>query len=308
MAMSFPHLTDKERTRLAHFYDLKATSVARLLEKGGAEGRLSHADSGTAGAVGIIVTENAEFDSKHYALPISKFRICYSSELLDIAAMSDLIAATSDRLKSMGQSCVFARVNLDDSTSLAALEASGFNEMDILQTLAIDVRRKSEESAPKGGETTIRSFRNSEIEAVTRVAAETYTPSRYFRDARFREDKVREYYAKWAANCCEGLADDVIVAERIGKLVGFITVKMISDPDSSLHPEGGVIDLVRVHPSFQRQGIGTSLTRAAIFWFRSRNAQIVTIGTEANNVAAMNCYLNEGFRLRSCMATFHRWL
>jgi len=306
---SFGGLADQEIKRLASFHDLQPASVSEILQDGAREGRLN---SITAKAptekLGVALAEDVPFDSQHFGFPICRLKICYASVALGRSAMANLVHETLARLLEMRYKCVYARVSLNDATTLGALEENNFRTMDILQTLKVDLKTATSFANKTRLSVHVRPFHRSDTPRIVQIARETYTPSRFFRDAQLEPDKVRGYYAKWAENCCGGLADSILVAELAGSILGFITVRRISDHNHVFYPNGGVIDLVRVHPDAQGRGIGMALAREAIEWFRSEGLRTAIIGTEANNVAALNCYIKSGFLAYSCKATLHCWL
>lgn len=262
-------------------------------------------NSGSLGqTIELITTEDATIDSQHFDRRIARLTMCYSSEASQIDEAQRLVDRVQDELRKGGYECVYARVHLGDTRMIHALERAKFNLMDILQTLRLDLKGPE----LKISSSSIRSFVPSDAPRIMQIARDTFTPSRFFADTHFSTEAAREYYAKWTRNCCSGLANDVLVTGVGTDISGYITVRIIDQPTNIFHPHVGAIDLVRVHPSVQGRGIGTELTKAAVQWFSKNGVRTVLIGTEVNNFAALNCYLNVGFKVHSSKATFHRWL
>ena len=67
----------------------------------------------------------------------------------------------------------------------------------------------------------------------------------------------------------------------------------------------GCIDLIAVDPDLPGRGIGTSLVTAALRHY-GRHGRRVVVGTQAKNVASVNLYLRNGFRLASSQITLTR--
>lgn len=289
---------------MARFYDLKPEHVTGILQASQDAGRLYWSSNNSTRTVELICTENATPDSEHYGKRIARFGVCYSSETSQVDEVQHLVNRVQDDLKKEGCECVYARAHLDDIRMIHALQDAQFKLMDVLQTLRIDLKG----TGLKASSSSVRSFVPSDVPNIVQIARDTFTPSRFFIDPHFSREEAREYYARWAHNCCSGLADDVLVTGVGTNISGFITVRIVSQPSNAFHPYGGAIDLVRVHPSAQRRGLGTELTKAAVQWFSKKGIRTVLVGTEVNNLAALNCYLKVGFRAHSGKATFHRWL
>ncbi|KKP32570.1 MAG: hypothetical protein UR23_C0058G0005 [Candidatus Roizmanbacteria bacterium GW2011_GWA2_32_13] len=79
------------------------------------------------------------------------------------------------------------------------------------------------------------------------------------------------------------------------KIIGFITLKLI----------GGkcLIDLIAVNPKYQNKGVGTLLISKAI---KSFSDYKITVGTEAENIKAVNFYLKNNFKIVDYYLIFHR--
>jgi len=96
-----------------------------------------------------------------------------------------------------------------------------------------------------------------------------------------------------------------------------MTEAMESTPRSILHvirkPDGrlggfcvtgmgqviGYLQRVAVDPEWQRRGIGRSLVRTAARWARRNGAKAIVLNTQANNVAALQLYEDEGYQVMS---------
>ena len=79
----------------------------------------------------------------------------------------------------------------------------------------------------------------------------------------------------------------VLVAELESEVVGY--------QSSEIWGEQGQIVRLAVHPSRQRQGIGTRLLAEAIRFFRSARVKWITLNTQADNTASRRLYERFGF-------------
>jgi len=303
LAASVPSFAMADIKRIGSFYDLNPRFVVAVLRKAAYSKRLYLPDDrATRKQTAFVVVEDVPFDTDHFGKHVMRLSYCYSGRDPSLS-MDGLLSKVMSKSRRMGVDCLYARVNLEDIATIHALEKAGFQLMDALQTLKLDLDDSLETRSSKS----VRPFRKSDIPRIAQIARETYTPSRFFRDRHFPEQLARAYYAKWARNCCSGLAENVLVVQSRGVVCGFITVRRITQREHAFYGKGGIIDLVRVHPGYQSRGFGAQLTKSAIAWFRKSGVRFVLIGTEANNLPALNCYVEQGFRVQSASATFHYW-
>ena len=83
-------------------------------------------------------------------------------------------------------------------------------------------------------------------------------------------------------------ADDLLLAERAGRLVGFAWLKVEGDV--------GELYALGIDPSAQGGGLGRWLTAAALEHLARRGARTGLLYTEATNHAAVHLYTEAGFR------------
>jgi ribosomal protein S18 acetylase RimI-like enzyme len=58
----------------------------------------------------------------------------------------------------------------------------------------------------------------------------------------------------------------------------------------------GFVQRLAVHPDFQRHGLGRGLLLDGLNWMRRRGARRAVVNTQLGNAAALNLYLQTGFR------------
>ena len=84
----------------------------------------------------------------------------------------------------------------------------------------------------------------------------------------------------------------MLVAETKGAIVGQVWL------DLQKAPEGGaLLWALRVHPDYQRSGIGAELLHAAEAWLVAHRFGTAAIGVERWNVQARRLYEREGYRV-----------
>ncbi len=91
-----------------------------------------------------------------------------------------------------------------------------------------------------------------------------------------------------------GLGGTILVAEVGGRLAGYITTGVLPN-DLTERLEGMIFD-TWVHPSCRRQGVGSSLIRAAEDYCRDQGATRATMVVATHNDASQRSALKSGYR------------
>jgi ribosomal protein S18 acetylase RimI-like enzyme len=147
------------------------------------------------------------------------------------------------------------------------------------------------ELEPDAGAT--RSATEADRDALIPQARDLAIESRFSRDPRVSEEKVRDMYEIWLDRCL----DEGVVAVPAAGPGGFVGARK---EDDSAH-----IELVYVDPASRGQGLGRFLVAEAVRSLGTRDAAVVT---QTGNVAAQRLYQSLGLRSRSTSAVLHLWL
>jgi dTDP-4-amino-4,6-dideoxy-D-galactose acyltransferase len=117
-----------------------------------------------------------------------------------------------------------------------------------------------------------------------KISSGLFTDGRFYNDPFFARHEADRLYQAWIDNSLrEKDVQTFVVANK-----GFITCKKLSK-------YRGDIPLVGVIAKEQGKGIGSSLVKTALSWFKTNGIRTVTVRTQANNVRAMNFYKGLGF-------------
>jgi ribosomal protein S18 acetylase RimI-like enzyme len=199
--------------------------------------------------------------------------------------------------------CLYFLCSADDADTIHALEDAGFHLMGIRVTLERAIGHKERrqdvpvDSAPESSGT--QPARAFDVDALRAVARTSHRDTRFHADPGFPADRCDELYATWIEKSCSGYADHVIVAERDGSPVGYL----------SLHVDGANarVGLVGVDAAWRRHGIGRELLTGAIAWLSSRGVERLSVVTPGRNVAAQALYQSMGFRTSDVQLWYHCW-
>lgn len=220
------------------------------------------------------------------------------------------VKVTADNLPKIMEFChdnnvkmLIARCPADDFPAIHAMEKEGFLLMDTL----VYYYSRDLTNAPipsDTGKATIRQARSGEENEIKVVAAEAFRGyfGHYHADERLDNSKCDEVYISWAVNSCisHDFADEVLVAELNGSVVGLATLRM----NSSVESEGvlfGVVQPARkieVYRSFMIHGME---------WSVLKGAKRMVVSTQLINIVVQRVWIRFGFEMRKSYYTLHKW-
>ncbi|MDX6511108.1 MAG: dTDP-4-amino-4,6-dideoxy-D-galactose acyltransferase [Gaiellaceae bacterium] len=232
-----------------------------------------------------VACELLEWDTAFWGFPVARVTGVLTAEE----------ARAADRwCIENGARVLFALVEAADKESRQVAETSGFAEVDSRITLrqAAGERRRTRD--PR-----IREARDSDREALARIARTAHATTRFYHDPHFDPDRCGELYARWILSACDG-AEAILVADD-GGCVGYLSL--------DLDPERGVgrLALLAVESSRQREGLGRALVEAGIELLESRGAHELEVVTQERNAAALHVFERAGFIRDRAELWFHKW-
>jgi len=214
----------------------------------------------------------------------------------------DTLPPVMDFCRAHGVVLLIARCLTSELRVAQAMEQEGFTLMDTLIYHARDLVKTP--IPPDTGKVPIRPVRPGEEDDVKNVAAKVFRGyfGHYHADDRLDRKKCDEVYADWAFRSCvsRDVADEVLVADLDGSIVGFATLRL----NSSEEGEGVLAGVV---PSARKQGIYLSLLIRRLESCLSKGARRMVISTQITNIAAQKNWARVGFEPRHAYYTFHKW-
>lgn len=196
---------------------------------------------------------------------------------------------------------LIARCDTGDATAAHGLERAGALLMDTMIHFACDPARRPSDAAEAPP---VRSATREDATQVREIAGEAFRGyvGHYHADPRLDRAAVDEVYPDWAFRSCVdgGVADEVLVCERGGRLAGFATLRIQGETWAE-------IPLAGVRPSERRRGIHRALTLAALGRADARGVERVEMSTQVMNHASQRSHLEAGFLPHRSEYTFHLW-
>ena len=220
------------------------------------------------------------------------------------------VGALSDRLigecRATGLRHLNIRIDADDLVLIQELEARGFYLVDTVVTYTF-IPRRQELGHVKHLFAT-RTYRPDDRDQIIEVAGVAYQNymGRYHADRHLPRQLSDELYANWAQQLVDGgLAEQIIVAERKGRIVGFVGYRMKKDilAATGLKVVGGGLG------GTTSEGLGaySALLEEAMREGMHRY-DMQDFETQINNVNIVRIYQKLNFEYARAKYTLHGWL
>ena len=273
------------------------------------EATLTHADGvilehQDAQGNSIVVARQLSWDSEFFRIPMARIEYVLAP---DRARAIGSVAAMNGALRARGVKHVSARVDIEDLSTMAALEENGYRLMDALVTYITRPRKEPPNPVREVG--AIREFRPEDGPQLIDIAADAYRGfrGRFHLDSHIPDERCDAFYAEWARQCvAHTMADTVLVSEGAdGQLLGFLAFRK-RQPVSSVGRVavygGGLGACRRDAP-----GAYAGLIRAGTIWAHDRDG-VAECQTQNYNFPTIRIYEAVGAHYVRADYTLHCWL
>ena len=193
--------------------------------------------------------------------------------------------------------CLYFLCPLDDSATQRLLNRHGFQSVGVRVTL---VRPPGSDIA--GDSARFRTATVDDIPRLRAIASASHRDTRFHADGHFDPARCDELYATWIEKSVQGYATHVIVADRDGAAVGYVTLHV----DVQATSRTARIGLFAVDEQWRGRGIGRDLLRHAgqiLLKEGVGDTSVVTPGS----TGALTLYKSAGFRTTDESLWYHRW-
>jgi GNAT superfamily N-acetyltransferase len=198
---------------------------------------------------------------------------------------------------------LIVRVPSEQLHTVQLLETLGGQMMDTLIYYRRDLTRQPLPDLPPTPPQ-IRSITDADVSGVQRVAQTAFTGyfGHYHADKRLDPALSDAGYVEWAvrSSTVRGVADDVLVADDAGAIVGFATMRINS-------PTQGEGVLFGVAPEAQGRGIYRGFIIHAMHWCADRALKEIVVSTQITNIAVQKVWVRLGFEPSHSFYTLHHW-
>lgn len=124
--------------------------------------------------------------------------------------------------------------------------------------------------------------------------------SRFFNDNNILIDQAKEVYSNWVINSFNKENKYFIVAKKNNKSIGYLLFS-INDKNEI------IIELVCISNEHQGQGVGRRLIEVVNSFSIKEGISFIKVGTQIENLEAINFYQSCGFKLVDVVYIYHLW-
>jgi hypothetical protein len=176
----------------------------------------------------IVVLEELPWDGAIFGLRMGRIGYILHHGRIDLSSLTQGLMEVVDYVITQGLDHLSVSVDAADVWSLQALEHCGFRVMDSLLTGLFQKSGSHLRPAKTIGH--VRPYQHEDLAGVMAVAEEafsTYT-GRFHHDPALSHAAAQKVYLAWTENLCRQRATSkVVVAERQGKIVGFLAYQRL---------------------------------------------------------------------------------
>ena len=242
---------------------------------------------------------------RDFLSPLDRAR--FGFEVAKVDDFTSGIDPLLDQFRANSVKLVVSRIPSDDISLLNELEERGFRIKDTQLTYRYSLKNGTDQPGLESKAFRVRMFEPADTDALVRVAMESFSGyGHYAADTKLDPVKCAEIYEDWARNTCRDpkVADQIVVAERDGELIGYLSFK-IKSAGSERYAAGGMGAVLSEHRSL---GVFSAIVREGLRW-----GQEIGLAWEEHNVIAANLPVNHafircGFRTSHSVVTLHGWL
>ena len=112
------------------------------------------------------------------------------------------------------------------------------------------------------------------------------------------------FFENMARKAMQNHSNSCLVARRNGEAVGYLIYGIDQNLSKAFGFRTGAIILFCVREDMQGKKVGKALLEHTIRFLRGNGVRLISVGTDGNNIAALNLYQNFGFRTRLNWGTF----
>ncbi len=129
-------------------------------------------------------------------------------------------------------------------------------------------------------------------------AGSLFTDSRFNRDRRFPQARVKQYFVSWLEATLQEQDTFAFTLREGNKVNAFLLARL---------GETSYMEFLGVHPLYQRQGMARELMYGAESFLRAKGSRRWEVGTQITNRQAIRAYEGAGFRFCEAAHQYHHW-
>jgi len=138
------------------------------------------------------------------------------------------------------------------------------------------------------------------LDDIVKIAGESFVNSRFYNDTNISNEKASQLYINWIKQSINHNNTYFSLYVKNGRCKGFL---LFSKKNTEW-----VIELVAVDKSCRNMHIGKRLMQNAISFDGIVDNAIIKVGTQIENISAMNYYYSSGFVIKDIKYIYHLWI
>lgn len=131
------------------------------------------------------------------------------------------------------------------------------------------------------------------------IARKSFKYSRFFNDLNLSESKSQSIYLHWTEGAFQQDSKYFVICEREGNIAGYLLF--------SSEENYATVELIAVDEAYQGQGVGKALIKAMDSFAMEKGICKIKVGTQVNNISAVQFYSKMGFTYVGCASVYHFW-
>ncbi|WP_188074705.1 GNAT family N-acetyltransferase [Planococcus sp. ANT_H30] len=133
-----------------------------------------------------------------------------------------------------------------------------------------------------------------------KIAENSFNFSRFYNDPFLNIQLSKQLYSNWINNSFSKKEKYFIVAEVNEEILGYLLFSFNKS-------DALTIELISLDKTAQGKGIGTKLLDSLVYFAGNNNIHKIKVGTQIDNLQAINFYMKKGFSLSSKSSIYHFW-
>lgn len=141
---------------------------------------------------------------------------------------------------------------------------------------------------------------NNEILEISR---NSYKHSRFFNDPYLNKDKAKDVYGHWVRSSFLNENKYFITCYIDSKVAGYILFSLDVKNNTT------IIELISVKEGMKNRSIGKEMMiyLEGYIYANFKDIKYIRVGTQSNNINAINFYVRNGFRVKEIRSVYHYW-
>lgn len=138
-------------------------------------------------------------------------------------------------------------------------------------------------------------------EKIIEISETAFLYSRFYNDSALPKKQAKEIYKHWTECAFKQDNKYFVITRRNEIIAGYILFSQKKEEKSA------TIELIAVDENFRGQNVGKSLIYGMESFLLNNNIDHIKVGTQVNNVIAIQFYISCGFHYVGCGSVYHLW-